>query len=148
MDLGAKVKLLNIEKVIILKSIDLFSKIPESDLLILAMEFETVRFKANTVVMTQGDMGDSMYILASGEVNVDVDTQRVATLKDKNIFGELAIFDPEPRSATITTTKDTVLFTIKSDVMYDLISRYPNVSRGIIKILSKRVREKNNTAVQ
>lgn len=140
--------LLNIEKVIILKSIDLFSKIPESDLLILAMEFETVRFKANTVVMTQGDMGDSMYILASGEVNVDVDTQRVATLKDKNIFGELAIFDPEPRSATITTTKDTVLFTIKSDVMYDLISRYPNVSRGIIKILSKRVREKNNTAVQ
>jgi len=140
--------LLNIEKVIILKSIDLFSKIPESDLLILAMEFETVRFKANTVVMTQGDMGDSMYILVSGEVNVDVDTQRVATLKDKNIFGELAIFDPEPRSATITTTKDTVLFTIKSDVMYDLISRYPNVSRGIIKILSKRVREKNNTAVQ
>ena len=140
--------LLNIEKVIILKSIDLFSKIPESDLLILAMEFETVRFKANTVVMTQGDMGDSMYILASGEVNVDVDTQRVATLKDKNIFGELAIFDPEPRSATVTTTKDTVLFTIKSDVMYDLISRYPNVSRGIIKILSKRVREKNNTAVQ
>ena len=148
MDLGAKVKLLNIEKVIILKSIDLFSKIPESDLLILAMEFETVRFKANTVVMTQGDIGNSMYILASGEVNVDVDTQRVATLKDKNIFGELAIFDPEPRSATITTTKDTVLFTIKSDVMYDLISRYPNVSRGIIKILSKRVREKNNTAVQ
>ena len=140
--------LLNIEKVIILKSIDLFSKIPESDLLILAMEFETVSFKANTVVMTQGDMGDSMYILVSGEVNVDVDTQRVATLKDKNIFGELAIFDPEPRSATITTTKDTVLFTIKSDVMYDLISRYPNVSRGIIKILSKRVREKNNTAVQ
>ena len=140
--------LLNIEKVIILKSIDLFSKIPESDLLILAMEFETVSFKANTVVMTQGDMGDSMYILVSGEVNVDVDTQRVATLKDKNIFGELAIFDPEPRSATVTTTKDTVLFTIKSDVMYDLISRYPNVSRGIIKILSKRVREKNNTAVQ
>ena len=140
--------LLNIEKVIILKSIDLFSKIPESDLLILAMEFETVRFKANTVVMTQGDMGDSMYILVSGEVNVDADAQRVATLKDKNIFGELAIFDPEPRSATVTTTKDTVLFTIKSDVMYDLISRYPNVSRGIIKILSKRVREKNNTAVQ
>ena len=142
MDLGAKVKLLNIEKVIILKSIDLFSKIPESDLLILAMEFETVRFKANTVVMTQGDIGNSMYILISGEVNVDVDGQTIATLEDKNIFGELAIFDPEPRSATITTTKDTVLFTIKSDVVYDLISRYPNVSRGIIKILSQRVRNK------
>ena len=134
--------LLNIEKVIILKSIDLFSKIPESDLLILAMEFETVRFKANTVVMTQGDIGNSMYILISGEVNVDVDGQTIATLEDKNIFGELAIFDPEPRSATITTTKDTVLFTIKSDVVYDLISRYPNVSRGIIKILSQRVRNK------
>ena len=134
--------LLNIEKVIILKSIDLFSQIPENDLLILAMEFETVNFKANTVVMTQGDIGNSMYILISGEVNVDVDGQTIATLEDKNIFGELAIFDPEPRSATITTTKDTVLFTIKSDVVYDLISRYPNVSRGIIKILSQRVRNK------
>jgi len=135
--------LLTIEKVIILKSIDLFSEIPENDLLTLAMEFETIEYDKGKTVIKQGDIGTSMYVLISGEVNVDIDGKIVATLGEKNIFGELAIFDPEPRSATILTTKDTILFKIESDVIYDLISKYSNVARGIIKILSKRIRDIN-----
>jgi len=135
--------LLTIEKVIILKSIDLFSEIPENDLLTLAMEFETIQYSSGKTVINQGDIGTSMYVLISGEVDVDIDGKIVATLGEKNIFGELAIFDPEPRSATILTTKDTVLFKIESDVIYDLISKYSNVARGIIKILSKRIRDIN-----
>jgi len=135
--------LLTIEKVIILKSIDLFSEIPENDLLTLAMEFETIEYGKGKMVIKQGDIGTSMYVLISGEVNVNIDGKTVATLGEKNIFGELAIFDPEPRSATILTTKETVLFKIESDVIYDLISKYSNVARGIIKILSKRIREIN-----
>jgi len=135
--------LLTIEKVIILKSIDLFSEIPENDLLTLAMEFETIQYSSNKVVINQGDIGTSMYVLISGEVDVNIDGKVVATLGEKNIFGELAIFDPEPRSATILTTKDTTLFKIESDVIYDLISKYSNVARGIIKILSKRIRDIN-----
>jgi len=135
--------LLTIEKVIILKSIDLFSEIPENDLLTLAMEFETIQYSSGKVVINQGDIGTSMYVLINGEVDVNIDGKVVATLGEKNIFGELAIFDPEPRSATILTTKDTTLFKIESDVIYDLISKYSNVARGIIKILSKRIRDIN-----
>jgi len=135
--------LLTIEKVIILKSIDLFSEIPENDLLTLAMEFETIQYSSGNTVIKQGDIGTSMYVLINGEVAVNIDGKVVATLGEKNIFGELAIFDPEPRSATILTTKDTTLFKIESDVIYDLISKYSNVARGIIKILSKRIRDIN-----
>lgn len=135
--------LLAIEKVIILKSIDLFSKISEEDLLVVAMEIETIEYQAGRMVIKQGDLGTSMYIIVSGEVRVDIDDKTVATLREKNIFGELAIFDPEPRSATITTIQDTVVFKIESDVIYDLISRYTNVARGIIKILCQRLREAN-----
>lgn len=135
--------LLTIEKVIILKSIDIFSEISENDLLAVAMEFETVEYREDNLVIRQGDIGTSMYIVISGEVEVDVDGKIIATLGDKDIFGELSIFDPEPRSATVTTTQETILFKIESDIVYDLIARYPNVARGIIKILSQRIRKLN-----
>ncbi len=133
--------LLTIEKVIILKSIDLFSEISENDLLAVAMEFKTIEYEQDITIIKQGDIGTSMYIIVSGEVEVYVNDKVVATLKEKNIFGELAILDPEPRNATIKTTKETILFKIESDVIYDLISRYTNVARGIIKILCQRIRK-------
>lgn len=135
--------LLTIEKVIILKSIELFSEISESDLLAVSMEFETVEYDANKVIINQGDIGTTMYIVISGEVNVEINDHIVTTLGEKSIFGELSVFDPEPRSATIKTTEKTVLFKIESDIMYDLIGRYTNVAKGIIKILSQRIRKLN-----
>ena len=60
----------------------------------------------------------------------------------KSIFGELAALDPEPRSATIKTAEDTLVFKINSVIIYNLISEYPNVARGIIKILCERIRKK------
>ena len=135
--------LLTIEKVIILKSIELFSEISESDLLAVSMEFETVEYDVNQVIINQGDIGTTMYIVISGEVNVEINDNVVATLGEKSIFGELSVFDPEPRSATIKTTEKTILFKIESEIMYDLIGRYTNVAKGIIKILSQRIRNLN-----
>jgi len=136
--------LLTIEKVIILKSIELFSEISEKDLLVVSMAFETIEYEENTIIINQGDIGNSMYIVISGEVDVEINNKVIATLGDKSIFGELAIFDPEPRSATIITTQKTLVFKIESEIMYDLIGRYANVAKAIIKILSQRIRKLNN----
>lgn len=133
--------LLTIEKVIILKSINLFSEISESDLLAVAMQLEEIEYEAGSVVMRQGDLCTAMYILVEGEVDVEVNGKVVATLKDKNVFGELAALDPEPRSATIITKKESLLFKIDSVLLYNLIAEYTDVARGIIKILCQRLRE-------
>jgi CRP-like cAMP-binding protein len=84
-----------------------------------------------------------MYIVIHGEVDVDVNGKIVATLGEKNVFGELAALDPEPRSATVIATKETLIFKINSTVIYNLISEYSNAARGIIRVLCQRIRESN-----
>ena len=82
-----------------------------------------------------------MYIVATGEVEVIVNGKVVSTIGEKNIFGELAALDPEPRSATIKTTKNSLLFQVDGVVMYNLIAEYGDVARGIMKILCQRIRQ-------
>lgn len=136
--------LLMIEKVIILKSIDLFSEISEKDLLSLASQLSEVEYDKDSVIMKQGELGTLMYIIVRGEVEVIIDDKVVTTLGEKSIFGELAALDPEPRSAAIKTTEDTLVFKIESTVMYNLISEYIDVAKGIIKILCQRVRQNSS----
>jgi len=136
--------LLMIEKVIILKSIDLFSEISEKDLLSLATQLSEVEYDRDSIIMKQGELGTSMYIIVRGGVEVIIDDKVVTTLGEKSIFGELAALDPEPRSAAIKTTEDTLVFKIESTVIYNLISEYIDVAKGIIKILCQRVRESSS----
>lgn len=132
--------LLTIEKIIILKSIRLFSEISEEDLFNLATSLKEVEYESAVEVITQGDLGTCMYIVISGEVDVQIDGKKIATLGEKEVFGELAALDPEPRVATVVTTKTTLLFKIDSTILYYLIAEYPNVAKGIIRILCNRIR--------
>jgi len=135
--------LLTIEKVIILKSINLFSEISENDLLAIALQLEEIEYEENSIVFEQGDLGTSLYVIASGEVQVIVNGKIVSKIGEKNIFGELAALDPEPRNATIKTTQKSLLFKVDSVIMYNLITEYGDVARGIIKILCQRIRASN-----
>jgi len=135
--------LLKIEKVIILKSIDLFSEISEKDLLILATQLSELEYEKDTQIIKQGELGTSMYIIVRGEVEVIIDNEVVTRLGEKSIFGELSALDPEPRSATIRTTRDSLVFKIESSIIYNLISEHVDVAKGIIKILCRRVRQKS-----
>jgi CRP-like cAMP-binding protein len=135
--------LLTIEKVIILKSINLFSEISESDLLAVVTQLEDMEVGVGEEIIKQGDLGTSMYIVVRGEVEVEIDGKVISKLSEKSVFGELSALDPEPRSATVRTTKDSILFKIDSAVIYNLITEYSNVAKGIIKILCQRIRECN-----
>jgi CRP/FNR family transcriptional regulator, cyclic AMP receptor protein len=134
--------LLTIEKMIILKSIKLFSEVSQNDLLSLATHVNEIEYTRGDMIIKEGDLGTSMYIIVNGEVDVIVGEKKVTTLGEKELFGELAALDPEPRSATIVANTDILLFKINSNVIYDLISTYQNVARSIIGILCKRLREK------
>lgn len=135
--------LLTIEKVFILKSINLFSQISEDDLLALAKSVKELEFKVGDEVIKEGEIGTSMYVIVEGEVNVIAGGKKITTLKEKEVFGELAALDPEPRSATIKVTKELLAFKIENTVIYDLINIYPNVAKAIISILCQRIRQKN-----
>ncbi|MBP7654557.1 cyclic nucleotide-binding domain-containing protein [Candidatus Dependentiae bacterium] len=133
--------LLTIEKVLILKSVDIFTNIPEECLVELATVINEVDIKSGEIIFQKGDIGKSMYIIIEGEVKVHDGDRIFATLSERSVFGELAALDPEPRSATITATKDTFLFKLEQEALYELMSEYIEVARGIIKVLCNRLRK-------
>jgi CRP-like cAMP-binding protein len=62
-------------------------------------------------------------------------------------FGELALLDSEPRSASATAVEETYLLRLDQNTFYELISDYPDVLRGIIQVLSGRLRDTTRLAM-
>lgn len=132
--------LLTVEKVIILKSVSIFTETPEEFLAQIAYALEEVDVDEGETFVTLGESADCMYVIVSGEVRVHVGERTVATLGDRDFVGELALLDEEPRSASITATKATRLLRLDRDDFYEVIHDYPEVSRGIMRVLSARLR--------
>ena len=130
-----------VEKVLFLKSIDLFSQIPGEDLARVALIAAEVEFDPGDVLMTEGEMGDSMYLLLSGQVRVTRGKVPITDLGPKECVGELAILDSEPRSATVQAMTPTQALKLEREDFYELLYERMDIGRGIIKVLCRRLRE-------
>lgn len=133
--------LLTIEKVIILKSISIFSEIPEESLVEVASLLEELEVKAGEEIFKKGDIATSMYIIVEGKVRVHDEDKVLDTLADREVFGELAALDPVPRSASVTAIDDTYLFRMERSALYELMGQYIDVAQGIIRVLCQRIRD-------
>jgi CRP-like cAMP-binding protein len=135
--------LLLVEKVLLLKSLSIFSDTPETILAEIAhLMVESVVADRQQVVK-EGEVGNCMYIISEGTVEVHKGTHILARLGKRDFFGELALLDTETRSATVTAVGECHLFRIDQEPFYDLIESRPEVVRGVIKILCKRIRATN-----
>ena len=132
-----------VERVILLKEIPIFAEIPDSDLAELADRLREQRVDADTTILVEGELGTSMYVVASGTVRVHYGDQEVARMGEGSVFGELAVLDPQPRVASVTAVDETLLFSVEQDSLYELMAEHPVMLRGIIKILCERLRERN-----
>lgn len=139
--------LLLVEKVLILKSLSIFKDTPEHILADLAPLMEEEEYEQGTLIFREGEIGDCMYIIHQGEVNIHKGGTTLAILKEKEVFGELALLDAEVRSASATTNTDCVLFRIEQEPFYELIDNRPEVARGFIKILCQRLRAQNEKSI-
>jgi uncharacterized membrane protein len=132
----------------LLRSIPLFAGLTEEDLDELGRHLEPRRFAAGSMVLNQGDSGSSMYIVESGECNIHLpgDASRRISLKDiarGEYFGELALFDEMPRSASVLATTDAVLLELDRDTLEGFLGRRPQVALAILRTMSARLRETN-----
>jgi len=141
-------RLLLIEKVLILKSLTIFRDTPENILAELAPLMHEIEYEKNILVFSEGQIGDCMYIIHQGEVKIHKGNTILAVLKDKEVFGELSLLDAETRSASATTTVNSILFRIDQEPFYELIESRPEVARGFIKMLCQRLRAQNERSVQ
>ena len=133
-----------VERVIFLKAIPIFAEIPEADLAELANRFGEQRVNAGATIVSEGDLGTSMYLVASGSVRVHRGDAEIARMGEGSVFGELAALDTRPRTASVTALDETLLFSVNQEALYEIMAEYPVMLRGIIKVLCERLRERHS----
>lgn len=129
-----------IEKVIVLKAVDFFRHTPDDVLAQLADELESMALAAGERIIRQGDLDDSLYIIARGEVRVHAGETTLARLGEREVFGELAVLDPEPRSATVTAETAVELYRLDREDLFELLPDHAEIVRGIFHVLCRRLR--------
>ena len=136
-------RLILIEKVLILKSLDLFKDTPENILADLAPLMHEIEYEQGSVIFKEGETGDCMYIIHKGSIRIHKGLTTLAILPEKEVFGELSLLDADTRSATATANTDCILFKIDQEPFYELMDERPEVAKGFIKILCQRLRIMN-----
>lgn len=139
---AAGVELTLADKVSILKSVSIFFETPPDMLAEVADLLEEIAVEADQVIFEKGDMGASMYIVVEGSVRVHDGEMTLNFLAARDVFGEMAALDPEPRSASVTAVEDTRLFRLEAQPFHQLLSRSPEIALGLIHILCERLRER------
>ena len=130
-----------IEKVLTLKSVDLFVDVPDEDLAEIAPYLTSVYFDAGEAVMNRGDVGDELYVVVSGVVRVDrADGQKVE-LGEGSVFGDLAALDPEPRVADVIAAAPTHVLALSNEQLMTLFEANVEIASGVISALVKRLRK-------
>lgn len=139
---GDPVMLSTVEKVLILKTVSIFTQTPDHVLADVADLLEEMDVPENETIFSQGEAGDSMYIILDGKVRVHNGERLLNYLGEREIFGEMALLDPEPRLASVTTVEPTRLFRLDQASFYELMFERPEVAAGIIRVLTGHLRNR------
>ncbi len=131
-----------VEKVLILKTVTMFSQTPDNVLADVANLLEDMDVSENETIFEQGDPGDSLYVIVDGKVRVHDGDRLLNYLGESDVFGEMALLDPEPRLASVTTVEPTRLFRLDQAPFYELMAERPEVATGIIRVLAGHLRNR------
>ncbi len=135
--------LTTMDKIAFLKGSSFFAALPLEELyhIALSMQEETVR--QGTAVIKEGTRGDKMYIVVRGKLEVRKagNETPIAVLAEKQVFGEMALLDDEPRSASVLATEDAHLLSLQRRDLERILRRYSSIAFNMMRILSRRLRE-------
>ena len=132
-----------LEKTFFLKTVELFRNIPGDILADIAQISEEIRFEKEHLIFKEGEHGDHMFVVISGNVDIIQNGHVIAELETGSCIGEMALLDQEPRSADAKTTADTVLLQIHQEGFYQLMASNPRIMQEIVKMLTNRIRQLN-----
>ena len=136
-----------VEKVLFLKTVDLFGTIPGGDLTHIAGVTEEVTLLDGAQFISQGENGDALFLIIDGQVRVHVQqVGDVAALGERQVVGEMSILDSELRSADCFAVGETTLLKLRKAEFDDIMAEKPEIARSIIRVLTSRLRSKNQSA--
>jgi CRP-like cAMP-binding protein len=133
------------DRILFLKRVPLFAALSPTDLKQLAAIATEEIFPDGEVIAQQGEPGDAMFVIVSGEVSICIENNgseaEVARRSSGDFVGELAIILREPRNATLIALGEVRTLCIDQKNFEGLIRERPEVSLVIIQVLSKRLKE-------
>jgi CRP/FNR family cyclic AMP-dependent transcriptional regulator len=104
---------------------------------------ETLTFSAGEVIFTAGDAASQLFVVKSGEVDILVHDTVVETLTQGGIFGELALIDHAPRSATAVARTEIEVVAVSERQFLFMVSEAPFFALSVMRVLARRLRQTN-----
>ena len=100
-------------------------------------------FKEGEIIFREGDPATELYVIKSGRVDITTGNRLLATIGENGIFGEMALIDKEPRSATVTAASDVEVVPVGEKQFLFLVSQTPFFALKVMRVLAGRLRVAN-----
>lgn len=130
-----------------LANVRMFSSLNRKELSLVAKAADVVSVKAGSEVVQEGSPGHEFFLILDGEAVVKRGKRKIATLGPGNYFGEMALLDRGPRSATIVADSDLKLVVLGQREFMGLLDQVPALSHKLLVAMATRLREADTKAV-
>jgi CRP-like cAMP-binding protein len=119
----------------------MFERVAGEDLAPLARVASEETYEPGERIFDEGELGDSLFVIVQGRVNILHNGDTVAVLGPGEAFGEMAVLDAAPRSATAVAEDETEVLRIGSQEFYEILHEQVEIASGVIHMLTARLRE-------
>jgi CRP-like cAMP-binding protein len=130
-----------------LSKVQMFSSLNKRELRLIAKATEVINVKAGTEIVREGTPGHEFYLVVDGQAAVRRNGRKVATLGPGRYFGELALLDRGPRSATVVAETDMELALLGQREFLGVLNAVPAVSQKLLVSMAARLREADARAL-
>jgi len=129
----------------LIQHVELFHGFSREEVVKIFSKGMTMRVSKGETVFYKGTVGSQMYVVLGGTVGVFDNDKIIAKLRTGDMFGEMAIVNQEPRSATVIAVEDSKLFVLSEDTFKRLLTKHVAIRllMNIIHTLSKRLKNTN-----
>lgn len=132
----------------VIRSTPLFSALSDEESAALRASMTQVKVSKGHTLFKEGDEGDRLYVVIEGKLklgtaSIDGRENLLSILGPGEMFGELSLFDPEPRTATATAVTDAKLLALAHDQVIGLVTAHPQTSLELLRRLAQRLRKSN-----
>jgi CRP-like cAMP-binding protein len=129
------------EKLELLSKVSLFSMCTKKELQLIGQLTDQIEAAAGETLTAEGTPGREFYVIAEGKARVTLGGKELATLGTGDFFGEMAILDQGPRSATVTAETPMRLYLVDNQPFWTMVGQAPSVARSVMRALAERLRK-------
>ena len=129
-----------------LSNVPIFSGCSKKELQTIAKQVREIKHESGHVIAAEGEPGAGLFVIDEGEADVTIGGKRVNHMKTGDFFGEMALLDGGPRTATVTATTPITLYALTEWVFRGLLAEHPGIAMRTLETMAGRLRSATKAA--